>query len=83
MSDGLIRARLVVRALWDADAGVWVASSEDIPGLVVEHADLDTVMEIIQDVTPDLLRANGAGDRSGLPINLLADRAANHGKTSA
>lgn len=74
MADGLTRARLVVRALWDAEAGVWVATSDDIPGLVIEHPDYETMLDVIRDVTPDLLRANGAADRIGLPIDVLADR---------
>ncbi|SCX00872.1 hypothetical protein DSM25559_0078 [Agrobacterium rosae] len=27
---------IIVRALWDEEAGVWVASSHDIDGLAVE-----------------------------------------------
>ena len=34
-----------VKAEWDADASVWVATSDDVPGLVTEAATLERLME--------------------------------------
>ncbi|GGA81321.1 hypothetical protein GCM10011491_05760 [Brucella endophytica] len=50
--------RYLVTAQWDEDAGVWVAHSDDIPGLVTESSDLDTLMKRIVAVAPELLRDN-------------------------
>jgi len=35
-------ARVTVSANWDGDAKVWVATSDDVPGLVTEAAGRDT-----------------------------------------
>jgi hypothetical protein len=34
-----------VEAFWDAEAEVWVATSEDIPGLVTETSTIDILTE--------------------------------------
>ncbi len=50
--------KLNVNALWDEEAKVWVASSDDIPGLVTEAASLDKLLERIIAVAPELLADN-------------------------
>ncbi|PYE86941.1 uncharacterized protein DUF1902 [Phyllobacterium leguminum] len=50
--------RYLVTAQWDEEAGVWVAFSDDIPGLVTEAPDLDTLMKRIVAVAPELLEDN-------------------------
>jgi len=37
--------RLLVKAIWDREAKVWVATSEDVPGLVNEAASTEELME--------------------------------------
>ena len=49
-----------VRFLWDADAGVWVATSEDVPGLVLEDASFDALTARVRDTIPELLVLNRA-----------------------
>ncbi len=49
----------VINFLWDNDAFVWVATSEDIPGLVLESGSLDALMERVRFVIPELLELNG------------------------
>lgn len=48
-----------VTAIWDDEAGVWVATSDDIPGLVTEAADLDALVKRIRSVVPELIEDNG------------------------
>ncbi|MBZ8132921.1 DUF1902 domain-containing protein [Afifella sp. IM 167] len=48
-----------VTADWDAEAKVWVAVSEDVPGLVVEARSVDTLVAEIEALIPQLLKANG------------------------
>lgn len=57
---------LSVQASWDSDAGVWVALSDDIPGLVAESASLDELFQELQVLIPELLALNGiqGGDRA-------------------
>ena len=47
-----------VNAFWDADIGVWVAESEDVPGLATEADTLETLSEKLRDLVPELLQLN-------------------------
>jgi predicted RNase H-like HicB family nuclease len=48
-----------VNAEWDDEAGVWVASSEDVPGLATGADTLEALIEKLKIVIPELLEANG------------------------
>ncbi len=48
-----------VKAEWDADASVWVATSDDVPGLATGADTLDALIEKLKVVIPELLEANG------------------------
>ena len=48
-----------VNLLWDAEAAVWVATSEDIPGLVMESGSYDALIERLRFAVPELLELNG------------------------
>ncbi len=48
-----------IRAEWDAEAGVWVATSDDVPGLATGADTLDALIEKLKIVIPELLEANG------------------------
>ncbi|WP_319577410.1 DUF1902 domain-containing protein [uncultured Desulfobacter sp.] len=48
-----------IRAEWDEEADVWVASSEDVPGLATESATLEGLIEKLKVMIPELLEANG------------------------
>ena len=66
-----------VKADWDADASVWVATSEDVPGLVTEAATAEELMNKLQIMIPELLRANGLiqdYDKIDIPLHLLYER---------
>ncbi len=58
--------RHLVNAEWDADDSVWVASSDDVPGLVTESETLEALQSKIQIMVPELLEANGC-----LPANKI------------
>lgn len=51
--------QLVVRVYHDEEAGVWVATSDDVPGLVTEAADYQVLRARVRAVAPELLRDNG------------------------
>ncbi|MBF1284352.1 MAG: DUF1902 domain-containing protein, partial [Oribacterium parvum] len=42
-----------VNLLWDPDASVWVATSDDIKGLVLESGSLDVLIERVRMTVPD------------------------------
>ena len=51
---------IVVRANWDPEAGVWWATSEDVPGLVAEAESMDALSAKLKALIPELLELNGA-----------------------
>ena len=44
---------------WDNEALVWIAASNDIPGLVLESESFDTLIERVKITVPELLELNG------------------------
>ncbi len=48
-----------VKLFWDPDAAVWVATSEDIPGLVLESGSFDALVERVRFAASELLALNG------------------------
>jgi len=65
---------LFVRAEWDEEASVWVATSDDVPGLVTEEATMEALILKLKIIVPELLQANGLelGDR--VPFEVLTRR---------
>ncbi|MDR1953018.1 MAG: DUF1902 domain-containing protein [Clostridiales Family XIII bacterium] len=49
----------IVDLKWDSDADVWVATSDDIPGLVLESGSVDALIERVRFAAPELLSLNG------------------------
>ncbi|MGD1860521.1 MAG: DUF1902 domain-containing protein [Leptolyngbyaceae cyanobacterium] len=47
-----------VNAFWDADAAVWVANSENVPGLVTEAKFFDELQQKLRSMIPELLMLN-------------------------
>ena len=44
---------------WDEEAKVWIATSPNITGLVLESESLDKLMQKAKDAAPELLELNG------------------------
>lgn len=49
-----------INMLWDGEADVWVATSEDVPGLVLESGSLDALVEKVKVAVPELIELNGS-----------------------
>lgn len=47
-----------INVLWDNEADVWVATSDDIPGLVLESGSFDALLERVRHTAPELLQLN-------------------------
>ena len=50
-----------VRAMWDAEVGVWVATSDDVPGLVIEAKTAEKLEARLRILIPELIELNGVG----------------------
>ena len=48
-----------IRAEWDEETKVFVASSDDVPGLATEGETLEGLIEKLKIMIPELLEANG------------------------
>jgi len=48
-----------VLAVWDSEAEVFVLTSDDVPGLVAEAADMRDIDAKLQVLIPELLELNG------------------------
>ena len=55
---------------WDQEAGVWVATSEDIPGLVLECGSLDVLIERVRYAVPELIELDNLQRGSSLRFRL-------------
>jgi hypothetical protein len=44
--------------LWDPEAAVWIAESDDVPGLVLESGSFDALVERVRFAVPELLELN-------------------------
>lgn len=64
---------LFVRAEWDDEAKVWVATSDDAPGLVAEADTEEALLAKLHVLIPDLLDANGYPDGE-VPFELFSRR---------
>lgn len=50
--------KCVVNLTWDPEASVWIAASDDIPGLVLESGSFDALLERVRFAAPELLEMN-------------------------
>lgn len=55
--------KINVACIWDADAKVWVAQSDDLPGLVTEAPSIPELIQRIMDVAPELIEDNLIGHK--------------------
>jgi len=74
----ILMAKLhLVYADWDAEAGVWVATSQDVPGLITEAPTMEQLTQKLDVMVPELLDANGVHkDATGESFELIARRVA-------
>ena len=58
----------LINFAWDEEAGVWIATSDDIPGLVLESGSFDALLERVRFAVPELLALNASKVQ---PISLM------------
>lgn len=64
---------LQIKMTWDSDAQVWVAESDDVPGLVMESGSFDALLERVRFAIPELLALNSKPS-SPLRLNFISER---------
>lgn len=47
-----------IKLIWDNEAAVWIATSDDVPGLVLESESFDTLVERVRHAVPELIEMN-------------------------
>jgi len=47
-----------IKLEWDSQANVWIATSEDVPRLVLESGSFDALIERVRHAVPELLELN-------------------------
>ncbi len=62
-----------VTAFWDDEAAVWVAESDDVPGLITEAATMERLIERLQTLIPDLMELN-CGKTGPFPFHIVSER---------
>ena len=70
-----------VEAHWDSEAWVWVAESEDIPGLVAEAESMNALVEKVRVLVPELFELNGGLEPGQKVVNVLVR--AHHEETAS
>jgi hypothetical protein len=63
----------VITTTWDAEASVWIATSDDVPGLALESGSLDALMERVRFAVPELLALNG-NEQADIPLYFKSER---------
>lgn len=63
----------VINFTWDNTADVWIATSDDIPGLVLESGSYDALLERVRFAVPELLELNSP-KASPVTLAFLSER---------
>ena len=63
-----------VHAQWDEEAKVWVAASDDVPGLATEADTTEALVQKLKTLIPDLLELNGQTPSKPIAFELLTRR---------
>ena len=70
----LIKKPFFIRAEWDEEACVWVATSDDVPGLATEAETVEGLIEKLRSMIPELLEANGISLAQEVQFEVLSRR---------
>jgi hypothetical protein len=65
----------IVKVNWDPEAHVYVATSDDVPGLATEHENADALMRKVMELAPELLLLNRRPHATKVRFELKRDEA--------
>lgn len=63
----------IINLTWDNEASVWIATSDDIHGLVLESGSFDALLERTRFAIPELLELNTA-ETQPLSLSFVSER---------
>ena len=63
---------ITIDARWIGDDGIWIATSADVPGLVIEGTTWTEMIGEVRHVLPELLRMDGRSDSAMLVVRAEA-----------
>jgi len=66
-----MRRVYTIQARWDSEGGVWVAESEDVPGLVAEAESPNALAKKLRILIPELLELNGRLESGSGPLEFV------------
>jgi predicted RNase H-like HicB family nuclease len=66
-----MRRVYTIQARWDSEGGVWVAESEDVPGLVAEAESPNALAKKLRILIPELLELNGELEPGSGPVEFV------------
>ncbi|OQX05464.1 MAG: hypothetical protein BWK80_52140 [Desulfobacteraceae bacterium IS3] len=72
-----IKKEIKIKAMWDTEAEVRIAVSDDVPGLVTEAETSEQLVGKLRILIPELLEANGLlkdAEQEDIPFHLSSDR---------
>ena len=52
-----------IKLVWDNEAKVWMATSDDIPGLILEEESADKLIQRVIIAAPEIIELNGVDKR--------------------
>jgi predicted RNase H-like HicB family nuclease len=64
--------KIHIKVQWDEEADVWVAESEDLPGLITEADTTEGIIERLHTLVPELLEANACRPAAGQSVEVKA-----------
>ena len=72
------RLSIVVRAQWDPEAEMWVATSDDLPGLATEASTQAGLVSKLEAMIPELLEGEDIVDPSmvEVPVVIMSEQIA-------
>lgn len=65
---------LFIRVEWDEEAQVWIATSDDVPGLATEEETMEALVKKLKQLIPELLEANDVHFKDSVPLEILTRR---------
>lgn len=61
----------LIQATWDNDAKMWVAESDDIPGVVAEAEDQETLRRKLASLIPEMIDLNNVAVDRTKPLDVV------------
>lgn len=63
----------IINLTWDSESNVWIATSDDIPGLVLESGSFDALLERIRFAAPELIALDNP-KKSSYVLSFVSNR---------